>query len=167
MARKKAPQHELETEPEPDDSDLGDVLEFMRLLWALDHGMQSTSKRMKATHGVTSPQRLVVRMVGRFPHISAGALARVMQLHPSTLTGVLDRLVSRGLLTRRADPEDARRALFQLTQAGKQLNQSQSGTMESAVRKLLGKLPRAQVNSAKRVLTALAHQLENSAAPAE
>ena len=64
----------------------------MRLLWAVDHGLQRRSKRMAATLGVTGPQRLVIRIVGRFPGISAGRLASILHLHPSTLTGILRRL---------------------------------------------------------------------------
>jgi len=56
---------------------LGPVLEFMKLLWAVDHGLQSISKHMESRFGITGPQRLVVRIVGRFPGISAGALADV------------------------------------------------------------------------------------------
>ena len=51
---------------------LGAVLDFMRLLWAVDHSLQSASKRMESTFGITGPQRLVVRIVGRFPGIAAG-----------------------------------------------------------------------------------------------
>src|SRR5437868_13871614 len=103
----------------PDEPDqLGPVLEFMKQLWAVDHGLQSVSKRMEARFGITGPQRLVVRIVGRFPGISAGALAEVLHVHPSTLTGVLRRLETRGMLLRRADPKDARRALFGLTPRG-------------------------------------------------
>jgi DNA-binding MarR family transcriptional regulator len=39
--------------------------------------------------GVTGPQRLVLRVVGLFPGMSAGELATVLRVHPSTLTGVL------------------------------------------------------------------------------
>jgi hypothetical protein len=46
---------------------LGDILDFMRLLWAVDHGLHSTSKRMNTSIGVTGPQRLVLRMTGKFP----------------------------------------------------------------------------------------------------
>src|SRR5437868_12246913 len=102
---------------EPSDQ-LGPILEFMKLLWAVDHGLQSTSKRMEASYGITGPQRLVVRIVGRFPGISAGGLAEVLHVHPSTLTGVLRRLEARGVLQRKADPSDARRALFGLTPRG-------------------------------------------------
>src|SRR5664279_719632 len=44
---------------------LGKVLDFMRLIWALDHGLQSLSKRMQATLGLTGPQRVALRVLGR------------------------------------------------------------------------------------------------------
>src|SRR5438105_14211859 len=116
---------------------LGPILEFMKLLWAVDHGLQSASKRMEATFGITGPQRLVVRIVGRFPGISAGALAEVLHVHPSTLTGVLRRLETRGMLLRRADPKDARRALFGLTPRGRKMDTLRTGTVEQAVRRVL------------------------------
>src|SRR3954465_6219547 len=86
---------------------LGAVLDFMRLLWAVDHALQSTSKRMESAFGLTGPQRLGVRLVGRFPGIAAGRIAGILHVHPSTLTGVLKRLESRGVLQRRPDPRDA------------------------------------------------------------
>jgi hypothetical protein len=36
---------------------LGETLEFMRLLWAIDHGLQRRSKQLASTLGVTGPQR--------------------------------------------------------------------------------------------------------------
>ena len=63
----------------------------MRLLWAVDHGLQTRSKRMAVGLGITGPQRLVLRIVGRFPGISAGQLSRILHLDPSTLTGILRR----------------------------------------------------------------------------
>src|ERR687888_5890 len=68
---------------------LGPVLDFMQRLWAVAHELQSISKRMDAHLGVTGPQRLVVRILGRRPGLSAGELAAILHLHPSTLTGVL------------------------------------------------------------------------------
>jgi len=138
---------------------LGDVIEFMRLLWGLDHGLQSTSKKMGRELGITGPQRLVIRLVGRYPGISAGELAEILRLHPSTLTGVLARLLDRGALVRASDPKDARRALFKLTAAGKKLDASKAGTVEATVRKVLNRLPEAKVTAAREVLTALSRDL--------
>ncbi len=101
---------------------LGPVLEFMRLLWATDHGLQSASKAMATRLGVTGPQRLVIRILGRRAELSAGELSRILLVHPSTLTGVLQRLQGRGLVERRADPQDRRRALLRLTPAGRRVD---------------------------------------------
>jgi MarR family transcriptional regulator, organic hydroperoxide resistance regulator len=138
---------------------LGEVLEFMRLLWAVDHGLQSTSKRMESTLGVTGPQRLVLRLVGRFPGITAGALAQILHVHPSTLTGVLKRLEKRGLLERKSDPLDGRKALFALTEAGRTLDVPSSGTVESAVQRVLSRMSRPRIVHTQDVLTALAEEL--------
>jgi DNA-binding MarR family transcriptional regulator len=138
---------------------LGEVLEFMRLLWAVDHGLQSTSKRMESSLGITGPQRLVLRLVGRFPGITAGNLAQILHVHPSTLTGVLKRLEKRGLLERKADPLDGRKALFALTEAGRTLDIPSTGTVEAAVQRALSKMNRTRIAHTQDVLTALAEEL--------
>lgn len=138
---------------------LGEQLEFMRLLWAIDHGLQARSKRMAATLGVTGPQRLVIRIVGRFPGVSAGQLAEVLHVHPSTLTGVLRRLERARLLTRRRDPRDLRRAVFGLSAAGRRLDVVPDGTIELVMRHALGSLPRRKLRVTRDVLAALAERL--------
>lgn len=142
---------------------LGEVLDFMRLLWAVDHGLQSTSKRMEASIGLTGPQRLVLRLVGRFPGIAAGKLAQILHVHPSTLTGVLKRLEKRGLIERRSDPLDGRRALFALTEAGRAMDVPATGTVEAAVQRVLSRMSRARIIGAQDVLTALAEELGGTA----
>jgi DNA-binding MarR family transcriptional regulator len=138
---------------------LGAVLDFMRMLWALDHALQSASKRMEATFGLTGPQRLVVRIVGRFPGIAAGRVAGILHVHPSTLTGILKRLQARAVLQRRPDPRDARRALFILTAKGRKLDTVRTGTVEQAVRRVLSKDPE-KVAVAQEVLAALSEELD-------
>ncbi len=142
---------------------LGQVLEFMRTLWALDHRLQSASKRMESTLGITGPQRLVVRIVGRFPGISAGEVSEILHLHPSTLTGVMKRLTERGLVERRPDPRDARRALLTLTARGRAADGSRSGTVENAVRRALGRLKARDVSAVREVLDAVGVELGRDA----
>ena len=138
---------------------LGAVLDFMRLLWAVDHALQSASKRMETAYGITGPQRLVVRIVGRFPGIAAGRVAEILHVHPSTLTGILKRLEQRGILHRRSDPRDARRALFGLTPRGRKLDALRTGTVEQAVRRVLVKDP-AKVAAAQEILADLSEELD-------
>lgn len=143
-------------------ANLGSTLEFMQLLWSVAHGLQSRSKRMEAEIGITGPQRLVLRILGRLPGSTAGALADAMRVHPSTLTGVLRRLETRGLVERRRDANDGRRALFVLTAAGKKLDAHQAGTVEAAIRRCLGRLGDEDVERTRRVLDAIATELDRT-----
>ena len=143
-------------------SALGAALDFMRLLWAVDHGLQRRSKRMEAELGVTGMQRIVIRLIGRFPEVAAGRLAELVHVHPSTLTGVLKRLVDRGFVHRERDPEDARRARFTLLPPGAAIDATQAGTVESAVRRALSRLPPDTIDAARTVLAAVAEELARS-----
>jgi len=140
---------------------LGRVLDFMRLLWAVDHGLTRVSRRMERTIGMTGPQRMVVRLVGQHPGISAGDLARTLHVHPSTLTEVLRRLTEHGVLERTQDPADARRALFRLTRKGLELDAQRSGTGEARVRVALRSLSDQDLAAAARVLARLAQALSD------
>jgi DNA-binding MarR family transcriptional regulator len=142
--------------------ELGEVLEFLRLIWAVDHGLHRASKRTEAELGVTGPQRLVLRIVGRFPGIPAGHLAKLLHVHPSTLTGVLQRLEQQGLLRRRADPRDARRSLFGLTEKGRRFDLRTEGTEEAAIRAALLRSSREKVNAAREVLESISSILAGS-----
>lgn len=149
--------------PRGTQASLGRVLDFMRLLWAVEHGLTRVSRRMERTVGVTGPQRMVVRLVGQHPGISAGDLARTLHVHPSTLTEVLRRLTDRGVLERTQDPADARRALFRLTRRGLELDAMRRGTGESRVRVALVSLSEQDLAAAARVLARLAEALSGEA----
>jgi len=138
---------------------LGAALDFMRAIWALDHALQKTSKHMERALGITAPQRLVIRILGRFPGMQAGQLAAILHLHPSTLTGVLRRLQRRGLITRRADPRDHRRATFGLTVKGRALDVEAEGTVEAAVRGAFDELSATKLKVAAEVLAKLTELL--------
>lgn len=139
---------------------LGATLEFLRLLWAINHGLNKTSRKMQTQFGVTGQQRLVIRLVGAYPGMSAGDLARILHIHPSTLTGILQRLTDRGLLRRVAHPDDARRVQLDLTTKGKRLTAANVGAVESAVKRVLSRFDAADVQSTRELLSALAGGLE-------
>ena len=144
---------------------LGKVLDFMRLIWALDHGLQSLSKKMHASLGLTGPQRVSLRVLGRRPGITAGALARILRVHPSTLTGILYRLEGRGLVKRTRDPADGRRALLELTPRGRKLDVPSHGTVEAVVARVLSGIPAARIRMAAELLAAVAASLLEESAP--
>ncbi|MEO8449466.1 MAG: MarR family transcriptional regulator [Gemmatimonadota bacterium] len=104
--------------------------------------------------GVTGPQRLVIRILGRFPGISTGDLARLLVVHPSTATGLIKRLGRRGLIRRRMDPKDRRRFLLALTDRGRALEAEMPGTIESSIDQLLNSIPEASIAMTVEVLEA-------------
>jgi DNA-binding MarR family transcriptional regulator len=132
----------------------------MQLLWALVHALERASKRMTSDMGVTGPQRLVLRVVGLAPRLSAGELAGVLHVHPSTLTGVLERLTAQRLLTRVADRGDRRRAVLTLTKRGATINEMRQGTAEAAVSDALSGLRASERATARHVLQRLTHSLD-------
>ncbi|MBK5297913.1 MAG: MarR family transcriptional regulator [Vicinamibacteria bacterium] len=136
-------------------SELNDVLQFMRLLWAIVHALDTASKRMSRHLGVTGPQRLVLRVVGIFPGLSAGQLAATLHVHPSTLTGVLRRLVRQKLLKRARHASDRRRAVLHLTPRGETLNAVTRGTVEESVARALGLASDRDRKATQRVLALL------------
>lgn len=140
---------------------VGDVIDFLRLIWAVDHALQRRSKSMAATLGITGPQRLVIRIIGRFPSIHARQLADILHLHPSSLTAVLRRLERRGLVRRWPDGRDRRRWLLGLTRQGQALNRETPGTIEAAVQRTLKTTARHDLDVARVVLGTLARQLED------
>jgi DNA-binding MarR family transcriptional regulator len=136
------------------------TLEFMRLLWRIEHGLQSRSKQMEAAIGVTGPQRLVLRIVDQFPGLSAGELAHILRLHPSTITGVVQRLVEKGLLAREGDRTDRRRVHLRIRPEAKRFTRLSRATIESAIARALSQVPAPHVSHARSVLAAIAGALE-------
>jgi DNA-binding MarR family transcriptional regulator len=141
---------------------LPDVLQFMRQLWALDHDLQRTSKRMLRSLGVTGPQRLTLRLIGEFPGISPGEIATVLHVHPSTLTGVLARLLERQLIIRVTHAEDARRSVLRLSRRGARVDAIRTGTVEEAVDAVLRQTSRADQRCVVRVLRHLTEALSSN-----
>jgi DNA-binding transcriptional ArsR family regulator len=141
---------------------LSGSLELMRLVWAVDQALQKTSKRMEATLGITGPQRLVLRLLGRFPGLAMGRLAELMLVHPSTVTGIVKRLQGRGLVERRVDGKDRRRAFLYVTRKGSEWSVDQGGTVETAVKRVLSSTAPVKVRHAREFLVALAARLERA-----
>ena len=144
---------------------VGDAIDFLRLIWAVDHALQRRSKSMAAALGITGPQRLVIRIVGRFPSIHARQLSAILHLHPSSLTAVLKRLERRGLIRRWRDAKDRRRWLLGLTRKGQALNRETPGTIEAAVQRMLKTTTRHHLDVTRAVLGKLAHGLDGTRQP--
>jgi len=142
---------------------LGDALEFLERVWRVNHALQRVSNRMSRDLGLTGPQRLVVRCVGRYPGLTASQLAAILHLDRGSVSAALSRLEERGLLDRRTDPLDRRRVTLGLTAKGRDLDRPTEHTIEAAVEHLLQITAEADLETTGRVLASLAVVLEAEA----
>lgn len=135
-------------------------LRLLELWWALDHAMQARSKRMLRDLGVTAPQRFVLRKLDERGTLSANEIAHDLFLHPSTMTGILQRLDKAGLLVRTRDASDSRRTLVRLTPKGRKLARKVEGTLEGAFIDIIAKTKKERLPHVVTFLRELVEILE-------
>jgi len=76
------------------------------------------SRRMVEACGLTGPQIVVLREANRVSGSSISALARAANLGQPTVSGILDRLESQGLVRRKRSPDDRRSVFVAVTAKG-------------------------------------------------
>ncbi|WP_239254885.1 MarR family winged helix-turn-helix transcriptional regulator [Listeria ilorinensis] len=73
-----------------------------------------------ARHGITVVQLLALGLIRKEPHLTLGELSERMKLSKSTASGIVDRLVKAGFLTRARNAENRRALNLALTKAGEE-----------------------------------------------
>lgn len=87
-------------------------------LYAASRAMTRRYRPLLADLGLTYPQYLVVVALGATGPASIKELAGTLRLDHATLTPLLQRMESAGLLTRERDPADRRSVQLALTEQG-------------------------------------------------
>lgn len=140
--------------------DLPETLQFIRLLWQLDHALTTRSRRLLAVEGITAPQRFLIKVVGMRPGCAPGELARFLHVTPATVTRTVQRLEAAGLLRREADPDDSRRLRLHLTTKGAELDERCNRPGETPIANLLASTPPERIAETRRLLAELVAALE-------
>lgn len=73
------------------------------------------SRALVQRYRLTGPQLVVLRAIADSRPASVGEIARAVHLSQATVTGILDRLEGRGLVTRSRAPDDRRRVVASLS----------------------------------------------------
>ncbi len=102
---------------------------------------EQASKRLALTAGLTPSQLLVMQILGEKGETSAGDISRLTQLKHATITSLVDKLVARGLLTRRRHHKDRRRVWLELLPEGKAVISSAPDLLQDTFRKRFEALP--------------------------
>jgi DNA-binding MarR family transcriptional regulator len=78
-------------------------------------------RQVKAQGEVTLPESSALARLDRGGPTTSGALARLEQISPQSMGATLAALEERGLVERQPDPQDGRRAVISVTDAGRQV----------------------------------------------
>lgn len=105
---------------------LGDVSseleeEILTALRRITRAIDIHSRYLANNFGLTGPQLVCLRVLGRHNALKPGELAKHIALSQATVTGIVDRLASRQLLTRARSETDRRNVTVTITDAGRAL----------------------------------------------
>jgi DNA-binding MarR family transcriptional regulator len=93
-----------------------EVVDLMARLVSLFH---KEYEEAAAARSLTGAQAKVLALLRRGP-MPMRHIAQTLSCEPSNITGIVDRLESRGFVTREADPQDRRVKLVAATEAGRE-----------------------------------------------
>ena len=97
------------------------ISEIMQSLRRIIKSLQDYSQKVYSYFGVTGPQLWVLKTIYQSGSLSLGELSKRMYLHPSTITGAVDRLEKKGYVLRDRNAEDRRVVKVRLTSKGNRL----------------------------------------------
>jgi DNA-binding MarR family transcriptional regulator len=97
------------------------ISQIMQSLRRIFKAIQDYSHEVSEKFGITGPQLWALKTISQNESLTLSELSETMYLHPSTITGVIDRLEKKGYVTRNRDKVDRRVIYVQLTANGKKL----------------------------------------------
>ncbi|HET7351669.1 MAG TPA: MarR family transcriptional regulator [Marmoricola sp.] len=85
-------------------------------------------------HGLTFAryEALVLLTFSSRGSLPLGKMGERLQVHPTSVTSIVDRLEAAGLVVRRAHPQDGRAVLAEITPAGRELVEAATATLVGA-----------------------------------
>ena len=111
---------------------------------------------------LTIPQLKSLFYISRHGRVNLSGLASGIRVTPANVTGIVDRLVEQGLLTRTPDPDDRRISWLTVTDEGKTLiNDLREGRVQE-MRRILDKLTEEELAIVARGFEVVAAAAEGS-----
>ncbi len=90
------------------------MIALRKIIQAIDMNSKKLVKRV----GLTGPQLVILQEISNLGEVTAGEVARAVSLSQATLTGILERMEKRGLLSRQRSEQDKRRVMVRITDRG-------------------------------------------------
>ncbi|MFI5723122.1 MarR family winged helix-turn-helix transcriptional regulator [Streptomyces cyaneofuscatus] len=121
------------------------TLEVVELIGTVVARYHEEYDRAAAEHSLTGAQARVLGLLALEP-TPMRKIAVKLKCEPSNVTGIVDRLETRGLVERRADPVDRRVKLAAATEAGRETARELRGSLNFA------REPLAELSDAERTV---------------
>lgn len=102
--------------------------------------MRTRFDQYARAHGMTRAQWLILARLSRQPGLSQNEMAAICEVEPITVGRLIDRLESRGLVERRADPADRRIRRLHLLPAAQPILDEITRYREDQTEVLLGSM---------------------------
>ncbi|MDK2866814.1 MAG: MarR family transcriptional regulator, organic hydroperoxide resistance regulator [Clostridiales bacterium] len=125
---------------------------FFQLAKVNQKGSQYWGKQI-ADLGITAIQGMILSFLYEADGITAVELGTKAVLDSSTMTGIIDRLESSGLIERRANPKDRRSILIYLTPSGTTVAEVVRKRMEAANTAFLSVLDSHEIEALKQLIS--------------
>jgi MarR family transcriptional regulator, organic hydroperoxide resistance regulator len=136
------------------------VQDSMDSLRRIVKAIEEYSRSVEHKFGLTGPQLWALWELGHAGPLSLKDLAARMHLEPSTVVGVVDRLVLKGLAVRNPDAQDRRRISLVPTAKGEEILAAAPPPAQGHLLKGLESMPRPRVQGLLDALQTLEQVLD-------
>lgn len=152
--------------PDTDIEGAPEVGEILRAVRRIVRRVESHSRDMEELLGVSTAQYLLLEAIADDEASSQAELGERIDLAPSTMVGVTDRLVAAGLVERNRVPGDRRRYHVKLTERGQAFLLTSPRTLHHRFRDRVAALAPQDRRRIQDALVEVVHMLEGDEFPA-
>jgi len=132
------------------------LLSLRRIIRSIDQH----NKQLGSKYELTVPQLVCLRQLLLEEEMTLGALARAVYLSQATVTGIIDRLFDKGLISRERSTEDRRKMKVRLTEKGARMANDMPWPLQERFSTSLAALDEAEQEQIDTILKSLVHMME-------
>ena len=134
------------------------------VLTAAFRTIDSFRRHIAAHHGIGMQEIRALSRIAEGEHVTPKALAESLELTTGTVTSLIDRLESAGLVERTPHPQDRRSLQLELTPQGATKMNSVYDAFEAQVQEAVSAVPEEQVRAANEYLAVVARTVRSRGA---
>jgi len=137
------------------------LLSLRRIIRSIDQH----NKQLGRQYELTVPQLVCLRQLLADGEMAPSQLAKAIYLSQATVTGIIDRLEAKGLISRERSTQDRRRITVRLTDRGTRLANEMPWPLQERFSKSLADLAQEEIEQIDTILKRLVAMMEAPALP--